>query len=231
MEASVVYESMFGNTRQVAEAIAAGIREAGPSVRVTVTRADIARPYEAAETSLLVVGGPTRILRMSSPRTRQQGLQAAQKATGQPHRTPEPGAAGPGVREWLKGLPPARPGSRAAAFDTRLPSRLAGGAARSEARELRKHGYQLAAEAEGFIVTGSEGPLRDGELDRARGVGSRSRPAGRRVCPPVMSETLAGLARAEAGAKHLGWRPGGSSNGTRRTKVPVGDPSGSCGRR
>ena len=168
MEASVVYESIFGNTHQVAEAIAAGIREADPSARVTVARADTAKPDEAAQAGLLVVGGPTHILRMSSPRTRQQGLQAAQKTTGQPHHDLEPGAAGPGMREWLLALPPAQPGRRAAAFDTRLPSRLAGGAARSAARELRKHGYQLAAKAEGFVVTGSEGPLRDGELDRAR---------------------------------------------------------------
>jgi hypothetical protein len=40
------------------------------------------------------------------------------------------------------------------------------------ARQLHKHGYQLAAKAEGFIVTGSEGPLRDGELDRARDWGA-----------------------------------------------------------
>jgi flavodoxin-like protein len=172
MEASVVYESMFGNTRQVAEAIAAGIREADPSARVTVARVDTAKPDEAAAAGLLVVGGPTHMLRMSSPRSRQQGLQAAQKATGQPHHDLEPGAAGPGMREWLTSLPPARPGSRAAAFDTRLPSRLAGGAARSAARELHRHGYQLAAKAEGFVVTGSEGPLRDGELDRARAWGT-----------------------------------------------------------
>ena len=33
MDAAVVYESMFGNTREVAEAIATGIREADPSAR------------------------------------------------------------------------------------------------------------------------------------------------------------------------------------------------------
>jgi len=168
MEASVVYESMFGNTRQIAEAVADGIRDADPSARVTVARTGSAKPDEATAGYLLVVGGPTHMLRMSSPRSRQQGLQAAQKTAGQPHHNLEPGAAGPGMREWLLALPPARPGRRAAAVDTRLPSRLAGGAARSAARELRKHGYQLAAGPEGFMVTGSEGPLRDGELDRAR---------------------------------------------------------------
>ena len=83
------------------------------------------------------------------------------------------------MREWLTSLPAAQRGRRAAAFDTRLPSRLAGGAARSAARELRKHGYQLATKAEGFVVTGTEGPLRDGELDRARawGAGLARQPA------------------------------------------------------
>jgi hypothetical protein len=168
MDAVVVYESMFGNTHEVAEAIAAGIRESNPSARVTVARAGTAKLSDVEEACLLVVGGPTHILRMSSPPTRQQGLESTRKAPDQSHRDTEPDAAGPGVREWLKTLPPAPFGSRAAAFDTRLGSRMAGGAARSVARQLHKHGYQLAAKAEGFIVTGSEGPLREGELDRAR---------------------------------------------------------------
>ena len=171
MDVAVVYESMFGNTREVAEAIAAGIRESDPSARVTVARSGTAKLSDVGAACLLVVGGPTHMLRMSSPRTRQQGLVPTRKATGQSHRDAEPDAAGPGVREWLKALPPAPFGSRAAAFDTRVGSRMAGGAARSVARQLHKHGYQLAAKAEGFIVTGSEGPLRDGELDRARNWG------------------------------------------------------------
>ena len=178
MDATVVYESLFGNTRSVAEAIAAGIAEADPSARVTVTRADAADPGEAGAAGLLVVGGPTHMLRMSSPRSRRQGLQATRTAKDQPHGEPEPepepepGAGGPGVREFLAALPAARPGSRAAAFDTRLGYRLAGGAARTAARQLRRHGYRLAAKAEGFIVADSEGPLREGELDRAREWGS-----------------------------------------------------------
>ena len=178
MDAAVVYESLFGNTHAVAEAIAAGIREADPSARVTVTRAGATPPGELGRVDLLVAGGPTHILRMSSPRTRQQGLQAIQKPAAQPHREPEPGAAGPGIAEWLAGLPAAQDGARGAAFDTRLPSRLAGGAARPIAKQLRRHGYQPAAEPEGFMVNGGEGPLRDGELDRARSWGAAlARPA------------------------------------------------------
>ena len=58
---------------------------------------------------------------------------------------------------------------------------MAGGAARSVARQLHKHGYQLAAAPEGFIVTGAEGPLRDGEIERARHWGAALARPGRGV--------------------------------------------------
>ena len=48
----------------------------------------------------------------------------------------------------------------AAAFDTRLPFPLAGGAARPIARELRRHGYNVVAKPMGFVVDGAQGPLR-----------------------------------------------------------------------
>ncbi|HTT51086.1 MAG TPA: flavodoxin [Streptosporangiaceae bacterium] len=172
MDIAVVYESMFGNTHAVAEAIAAGIREADPAAYLTVTRVGAIPQADLGEVGLLVVGGPTHTLRMSSPRTRQQGLQAGHKAADQPHREPEPGAAGPGIREWLDGLPAAQHGGWAAAFDTRLSYPLAGGAARPAARQLRRRGYQLAADPEGFYVSGAEGPLQDGELRRARAWGA-----------------------------------------------------------
>lgn len=180
MEVSIVYESLFGNTRTVAEAIAAGIREADPAAQVTMVRTAGTGPGGAGPGSrpgraeLLIVGGPTHMLRMASPGSRAQGLQAAEKTARDNggNGEPEPGADGPGVREWLDRAPLARPGSRAAAFDTRLPFPLAGGAARPIARQLRRHGYRLAAKPEGFIVSGSEGPMRDGELDRARAWGA-----------------------------------------------------------
>jgi hypothetical protein len=178
MKVAVVYESLFGNTRLVAEAIADGIRTAGPAADVRVTRTDATKLSDVEDACLLVVGGPTHMMRMSSPRSRQQGLRAAGKAKDQYSRGPEPGA-GLGLREWLQALPPARLGAVAAAFDTRLESRLAGGAARSASRQLRRRGFGLAGQAEGFIVTGSQGPLRPGELDRARTWGAAlSRHAG-----------------------------------------------------
>lgn len=174
MDVAVVYESLFGNTRDIAEAIAAGIRQANPAARVTVLRVAEAGPGQVAEAGFLVVGGPTHIMRMSSERTRQMGLQGNGKSgKDQRRRTePEPGAAGPGVREWLAALPMARPGAGAAAFDTRLRYPLAGGAARPIARQLRRHGYRVTAKATGFLVDDAEGPLHEGERERARAWGA-----------------------------------------------------------
>lgn len=172
MDVVVVYESLFGNTRLVAEAIADGIRVADPAARVSVTRTDATKLSEVEDACLLVVGGPTHMRRMSSPRSRQQGLQAERKARDQQNREPEAGAVGPGLREWLQALPPARLGALAAAFDTRVESRLAGSASRPASRQLRRRGFGLAGKPEGFIVTGSQGPLRQGELDRARAWGA-----------------------------------------------------------
>ena len=74
----------------------------------------------------------------------------------------------PPMREWVDATAWwAR--QRVATFDTRLGrSRwLTGSAARSLARRLRRCGCQLVGEPQSFIVAGSEGPLREGELDRA----------------------------------------------------------------
>ncbi len=173
MEVVVVYESMFGNTRTVAADIADGLREADPAAQVTLLPVAEASAGRVGRPDLLVVGGPTHMLRMSSERSRQIGLEALKKPArdGQPHHEPEPGAAGPGVREWLAELPKAAPGSRAAAFDTHMPYPLAGRAARPIASQLRNHGYRLAAKAAGFVVTGGEGPLRDGEREKAKAWG------------------------------------------------------------
>ena len=129
MKVAVVYESLFGNTRLVAEAIADGIRTADPAADVRVTGTDATKLSDVEDACLLVVGGPTHMMRMSSPRSRQQGLRAARKTKDQQSREPESGAAGPGLREWLQALPPARLGALAAAFDTRVESRLAGASA------------------------------------------------------------------------------------------------------
>jgi hypothetical protein len=118
MRALVVYESMFGSTRRIAEAVAAGLDKSGQAVVVGVADA-----HEGLLTGidLLVVGGPTQGWSMSRPSTRRGApLHVAKPESG---LTLEPGAdTGPGVREWLAqrgqlALP-------AAAFDTRVNSRF-----------------------------------------------------------------------------------------------------------
>ncbi|HUY52813.1 MAG TPA: flavodoxin [Streptosporangiaceae bacterium] len=173
MRVVIVYESLFGNTHEIAEAIRDGIREAQPDSRVACVRATEADRDAALGADLLVVGGPTHAHSLSSAITRKMGLRAEERAPANvPGHGVEQGAAGPGLREWFHGLPKAAAGSLCAAFDTRGDVRLAGGAANTIARRLRHHGYQLVAEPTGFIVEDVEGPLRDGEQERARAWGA-----------------------------------------------------------
>ncbi|WP_242448190.1 flavodoxin domain-containing protein [Cellulomonas sp. WB94] len=96
MRAVVVVESMFGNTRQVAEAIADGLR---PTVEAEVVDVGVAPETIDPEVGLLVVGGPTHAFGMSRPASRTQALQEA----GTPGGSPDVG-----MREWLEHLAPSR---------------------------------------------------------------------------------------------------------------------------
>ncbi len=175
MKISIVYESMFGNTHEVAQAISDGLREAEPDAEVECVAVGEAPAELLESTDLLVVGGPTHIRGMTSGFSRKMGVSGEEKAEaeGQPAHEPEEDAEGPGVREWFDGLPKVKDGGRAAAFDTRLGSPMAGGAARGIARRLRKHGYDLVSDPEGFVVEDAYGPLRAGELERAKQWGAQ----------------------------------------------------------
>ena len=173
MNVAVVYESLYGNTREVAEAIARGVADARPDVTVDVFRVGEADPQRLATADLLVVGGPTHMRGMTTGMSRHLGVSAEAKKDPAEAHDLEPGAEGPGVRDWLHDLPRAGEGRIAAAFDTRIGARLAGGAASGIAHRLRRHGYSLVAEPEGFCIQDNgEGPLKDGELDRARSWGA-----------------------------------------------------------
>jgi hypothetical protein len=186
MRVGVVYESLFGDTREIAEAVAAGIREADPGVFLACGPAAEADPH-LAQADLLIVGAPTHFLGLPSPRSRvMQPRYRAESAswyvTGPVPRLagniagsrPRPAgrAAGSrpraGVREWLERLPRADGSACAAAFDTRLDKLMAGSAAREIGHRLRSLGYQLVVSPEGFTVADFEGPLAEGEPERAR---------------------------------------------------------------
>ncbi len=144
MKALVVYDSVFGNTEKVAQAVA----QALGSEAVKVPAVSSAAPVEV---TLLVVGSPTRAFR-----------------------------ATPATMAWIKALPAnALSGVKVAAFDTRISAeesgsgflkvmvKLFGYAAKPILAALQKKGGQAVAADEGFYVNASEGPLRDGELERA----------------------------------------------------------------
>jgi flavodoxin I len=139
MKALVIYDSVYGNTERIARAIGEAI---APSGEVKVLRAGEANPSELASVELLVVGSPTH--------------------AGRPVA---------GVQAFLgKVSPPSLKGVSVAAFDTRISKKIVGifgYAAGRIASNLRKKGGTLIASPEGFFVTGSEGPLKEGELERA----------------------------------------------------------------
>jgi hypothetical protein len=154
MRSLVVYESWFGNTRRVAEEIAATLAHEGQVDLLTVDET----PPPLEDVDLLVVGAPTHVHGLSGKRSREAALD--QGASGEP---------GIGVRGWVHALPNGARGPRAAAFDTRAnkPVLLVGSAARGIARRLRQHGYALAVEPQSFFVEATPGPLEEGELERA----------------------------------------------------------------
>jgi hypothetical protein len=166
MRAVVVYESVYGNTHQIAEAVAQGLEDAG---EVALHQVSEAGPEAIAGADLVVVGGPTHMHGMTSSLSRKL---AAQEATNKGEEL-DPSVEGPGLRAWFDGLPKVK-GVGGAAFDTRGsgPALLTGSAAKGIARRLRRHGYKLVAEPESFVVTDSEGPLEEGELERARAWGA-----------------------------------------------------------
>ena len=154
MRSLVVYESWFGNTRRIAEEIAAALAHEREVDLVTVD--EPLPPLE--DVDLLVVGAPTHIHGLSSKRSREGAL--TQGAHGE---------QGIGVRGWIDALPNGARGPRFAAFDTRAhkPVMLVGSAARGIARRMRERGYTLAVEPESYFVEGTPGPLEEGELERA----------------------------------------------------------------
>ncbi|TFD07104.1 flavodoxin domain-containing protein [Cryobacterium sp. TMT1-66-1] len=168
MRALIVYESMYGNTRLVAEAIGRGLAPA----EVILVPTNQAAGVDLSQVDLLVVGGPTHVHGMSRPSTRQGAIDAA--ITPQHTLHLEADAAGSGVREWLASLNGLA--CRAAAFDTRQegPILLTGRAAKSISKNLLAAGADVIADATSFLVSKSIA-LVPGEVRRAEAWGTMLR--------------------------------------------------------
>jgi flavodoxin len=137
MDTLVVYDSVHGNTAKVAQAIGDAI----PGEVEVLHARDVDRT--ATKTfDLVIIGAPTHGGRPTPP-----------------------------IQEFLKELTgPGLNRIRFAAFDTRVPARwvrIFGFAAPRIAKSLQKKGAIVIGSPEGFFVTGTEGPLLNGELERA----------------------------------------------------------------
>ncbi len=166
MSTLVVYESMFGNTRDVAQAIALGLGDASAvEVREVGSVGEL-----PTDLDLLVVGGPTHAFSMSRESTR------ADAAT-KPHEG-DIISTTIGLREWIQALPaPTHPVS-VATFDTRVRHpRLPGSAAKAASKALKARGYLVVSAPETFDVDGMTGPLYPGETARATAWGASLRSA------------------------------------------------------
>lgn len=157
MRALVVYESIFGNTRDVALAIADGLTARGAVVDLVT--ADSAPEDFPGRVDLLVVGSPTHAFSLPKNQTR---ADAARRSGGGPLVS-----NGDGVREWIERVRLDK-GQPTATFDTKVERpKLPGSAARAAARRLRDRGATIIG-SQTFHVLGTEGPLTSGETVRAR---------------------------------------------------------------
>jgi len=157
MKARVVYESMWGNTAEIAEAVARGLG-VGHATEVSSTSAS-----QLGDLDLLVLGGPAHAFSMSRESTRRDAhKQGASR-----------GSDRGGIRELLAELP-ADVGVQVATFDTRVAKarRLPGSAAKAAENQLRRHHHARVIARESFYVEDTPGPLLDGEIERAESWGA-----------------------------------------------------------
>ncbi len=148
MNITIVYDSIYGNTAEIAQAIAAELRDANNVTSITVQNA---KDLNLSGIDLLIVGSPTR------------GFNAT-----------------PLISEFVAGLTDVPASIAGAAFDTRLdldavhplPLRwvmeVGGYASARMASAMKNLGMTVRGTPEGFYVMGAEGPLKDGEIQRAR---------------------------------------------------------------
>jgi flavodoxin len=148
MKTLIVYDSVFGNTEQIAQAIGNSLSF---KENVETLRVSEVKPEQLIGLELLIVGSPTRVFKPTKA-----------------------------IMYFLNKIPlNGLKGVKVAAFDTRISTadvnsrflnivvKLFGYAAKPITYKLEKKGGSLIIPPEGFFVKDSEGPLKDGELERA----------------------------------------------------------------
>ena len=143
MKTLVVFDTAYGNTEEIARAIGSGVGDNTEVVRARDVKAD-----QLEDLDLLIVGSPTQA-----------------------------GRALPETQTFLKQVAsPVVKGMKVASYDTRLSTKwvgVFGFAAGRIGKSLEKMGGNLVAPPAPFFVTGKNGPLKEGELERATGWGKK----------------------------------------------------------
>lgn len=165
MRALIIYESLFGTNRTIAETVAAGL---GATATVRLVDAETAPSTIDDQVDLLVVGGPNHKAGLPRPATR-----AEASARWEGARRP----AERGLREWLDEVQLSRPGQPAAVWDTRMAApRILDTfdhGSRTISKQLRRAGARLITDAEHFYSADGKGALLAGEQARAREWGTQ----------------------------------------------------------
>ena len=154
MKTIVVYESLWGNTATIARAIAEGF---GLEAQVFSTAEATRDVVSGAD--LIVAGSPLFAFQLPTDKIRET---IRCKAATFP--TP-PNLSHPSLRNWLETVPPGK--GHCAAFETRI-WWSPGGAIGTIQKTLQTVGYEPLMRGKRFRVAGMYGPLKAGEMDRAR---------------------------------------------------------------
>jgi hypothetical protein len=164
MRVLIVYESLYGSNRRIAQAVAAGI---GDDAVTTIVEAKDAPAAIDGDVDLVVVGGPNHKTGLPGPDTR---AEAATGSDGTLH------PAERGLREWLADVRLVRRAQPAAAWDTRMASPrildLIDRSGPTIAGRLRRAGGRLVGKPAKFYSADGVGALVAGEEERARAWGA-----------------------------------------------------------
>ena len=167
MTALVVFESMTGGTKEIAEAVAAGLASTGPVLvqEVGVLAATPGSRMLPKDVTLLVVGGPTLGFGLNRPSTRQDAANSAPLGVT---------TSGKGLREWLTALSLPTGGLPVAAFETKTnkPTLPGSSAAKSAEKRLRALGGRPVTAARSFRLEPRGDVLMTGETEAAKAWGA-----------------------------------------------------------
>lgn len=150
MKALTIYDSFFGNTEQIAQAIGNAL---GSQEDIEILRVGDVKPEQLTGLTLLVVGSPTR------------GFRPTPAISNLLKRIPRNGLSGVKVAAFDTRF--SMDEIESSVFILRILVNTFGYAAKPISDRLKKKGGELIIPPEGFFVKGTEGPLRKGELERA----------------------------------------------------------------